>query len=166
MLRQLVDAGNTTTLANYLKLLESATLMSGIENYSGSMVRTKASSPKLQVMNTAFISALRKESLSEIQLKPEDWGQQVESAIGAHLLNSIIGTTLKLYYWRYRDHEVDFVLVHGDKIIGIEVKSSASHFHKGTAVFKGKYHPHKTLLVGTGGMELDDFLRLSPLDLF
>lgn len=166
MLGQLVDAGNTTTLANYLKLLDSANLVTGIENYSGSLVRTKASSPKLHVQNTAFIAALKKETLSEILLKRDDWGQHVESAIGAHLLNNIVGTGMKLYYWRQRDEEVDFVLEYGNKIIGIEVKSGVSNFHKGTAVFKGKYHPHKVLLVGSGGIELADFLQLNPNDLF
>ena len=34
------------------------------------------------------------------------------------------------------------------------------------AVFKGKYHPHKVLLVGSGGIELVDFLQLHPKDLF
>ena len=166
MLGQLVDAGNTTTLANYLTLLDSANLVSGLENYSGSLVRTKSSSPKLHVQNTAFIAALKKETLPEILLRRDEWGQHVESAIGAHLLNNIVGTGVNLYYWRHRNEEVDFVLEYGSKIIGIEVKSGASGFHKGTAVFKGKYHPHKVLLVGSGGIELDDFLLLKPQDLF
>ena len=166
MLGQLEDAGNTTTLANYLGLLDSANLVSGLENYSGSLIRTKASSPKLHVQNTAFLAALKKETLPEILLKRTDWGQHVESAIGAHLLNNIAGTGMKLYYWRQRAKEVDFVLEYGSKVIGIEVKSGASNFHKGTAVFKGKYHPHKVLLVGDGGIELADFLLLKPQDLF
>jgi predicted AAA+ superfamily ATPase len=166
MLGQLVDAGNTTTLASYLLLLDSANLVTGLENYSGSLVRTKSSSPKLHVQNTAFIAALKKESLAEILLKRDDWGQHVESAIGAHLLNNIAGTGIKLYYWRQRNDEVDFVLEYGSKIIGIEVKSAASNFHKGTAIFKGKYHPYKVLLVGEGGIELKDFLQLNPKDLF
>jgi len=166
MLGQLVDVGNTTTLSNYLSLLDSANLVTGLENYSGSLVRTRSSSPKLHVQNTAFIAALKKETLPEILLKRDDWGQQVESAVGAHLLNTIIGTGINLYYWRHRNEEVDFVLELGNKIIGIEVKSSTSGFHKGMAVFKGKYHPHKVLLVGNGGIELEDFLMLNPMDLF
>ncbi len=57
MLGQLLDAGNTTTLSHYLNLLDSAGLVRGLENYSGSLIKTKASSPKLQVLNTAFLSA-------------------------------------------------------------------------------------------------------------
>lgn len=166
MLGQLVDAGNTTTLANYLSLLDSANLVKGLENYSGSLSRTKASSPKLQVLNTAFISTFKTETLKEIRLNPTDWGQQVESAIGAHLINESLGTALQVFYWRKGNDEVDFVLKKGDKIIGIEVKSGASDFHKGTATFKGKYHPHKVFLVGNGGFELKDFLLINPNELF
>lgn len=166
MLGQLVDAGNTTTLANYLDLLDSANLIRGLENYSGSLVRTRASSPKLQVLNTAFIAAFQQGELNEVILKREVWGQIVESAIGAHLINGIIGTDMKLFYWRKKNEEVDFVLQKGDKIIGIEVKSGTSGYHKGTAVFKGTYHPHKVLLVGEGGVELTDFLLIHPENLF
>ena len=166
MLGQLVDVGNTTTLANYLKLLDSANLVSGLENYSGSLIRTRSSSPKLHVQNTAFIAALKKDTLEDVLLKRDEWGEHVESAIGAHLLNGIAGTGMNLYYWRQRDEEVGFVLEYGNKIIGIEVKSGASNFHKGTAVFKRKYYPHKVLLVGEGGFALEDFLVTNPIELF
>ena len=58
MLGQLSDAGNTTMLAHYLTLLEGAGLVVGLQKYSGSAVRRRASSPKLQVMNTALMTAL------------------------------------------------------------------------------------------------------------
>jgi hypothetical protein len=45
MLGQLQDAGNTTTLAHYLKLLESAFLVSGIEAYSKGQIRSAAAAP-------------------------------------------------------------------------------------------------------------------------
>lgn len=48
---QLQDAGNTTTLANYLKLLSDCGLLGGLEKYAGSVVRQRSSSPKFQVYN-------------------------------------------------------------------------------------------------------------------
>ena len=54
---QLQDAGNTTTLANYLQLLNSAGLLGGLQKYSGAAIQTKNSLPKLQVYNNALISA-------------------------------------------------------------------------------------------------------------
>jgi predicted AAA+ superfamily ATPase len=52
LLGQLHDAGNTTTLAHYLRLLEDMWLAAGLQKYSGSVVRKRASSPKLLVLDT------------------------------------------------------------------------------------------------------------------
>lgn len=43
-------------------------------------------------------------------MQPSEWGRIVESAIGAHLLNHSIKGNYNLYYWRYRNDEVDFVI--------------------------------------------------------
>ncbi|MEI7662358.1 MAG: DUF4143 domain-containing protein, partial [Bacteroidota bacterium] len=58
ILGQLKDAGNTTTLAHYLKLLEGAGMIRGLEKYSPSKIRQHASSPKFQVFNMGLMSAL------------------------------------------------------------------------------------------------------------
>jgi predicted AAA+ superfamily ATPase len=58
MLGQLQDAGNTTTLAHYLSLLEEAGLLMGVPKYAGQKVRQRASSPKLLILNTALMSSL------------------------------------------------------------------------------------------------------------
>ncbi len=51
MVGQLDDAGNTTTLARYLDLLERCGLLVGLHRYEGGMRRRRASSPKLLVLN-------------------------------------------------------------------------------------------------------------------
>jgi predicted AAA+ superfamily ATPase len=48
MLGQLVDAGNTTTLAHYLQLLGSAFLLSGLEKFRGGQARKRGSSPSAE----------------------------------------------------------------------------------------------------------------------
>ena len=53
MIGQLADAGNTTTLAHYLELLQGAGMLAGLAKYSSGQVRQRGSSPKLQVLNTA-----------------------------------------------------------------------------------------------------------------
>ena len=65
MLGQLQDAGNTTTLAHYLKLLESAFLISGLEQFSRGTIRQKGSSPKLILWNNALVNALSVRSYEE-----------------------------------------------------------------------------------------------------
>ena len=52
------------------------------------------------------------------------WGRLVESAEGAHILNSTTGTNIEVFYWREGNQEVDFVLRSGRTITAIEVKSS------------------------------------------
>jgi len=58
MMGQLTDAGNTTTLAHYLELLEGAGMVCGLQKYAGQALRQRASSPKLQVFNTALMGAI------------------------------------------------------------------------------------------------------------
>lgn len=57
MLGQLQDAGNTTTLAHYLELLTGAGMLTGLSKFAGQTVRSRGSSPKLQVFNTALMTA-------------------------------------------------------------------------------------------------------------
>ena len=54
---QLADAGNTTTLARYLNLLADAGLITGLQKYSVKPYRSKRSTPKLNVLNTAVMTA-------------------------------------------------------------------------------------------------------------
>ena len=166
ILGQLKDAGNTTTLAHYLKLLEGAGMIKGLEKYSQSTIRQRASSPKLQVFNTALMSALSPNQKQEIEEQPEIYGRWVESAIGSHLLNQSITEQINLYYWREGNHEVDFVLQKGSKVIGIEVKSGRNKSASGIPEFNKRFNPDKVLLVGREGIPVEEFLEVPLSDLF
>ena len=158
MLGQLQDVGNTTTLARYLQLLSRAGLLAGIENYSGSPVRRKASIPKLNVLNTAFASAFSDYEFEEARGDRMHWGRLVESSVGAHLLNSKTGNT-RIYYWRKNDSEVDFVLQRGDKLVAIEVKSGNRRRSKrGMEEFKTGFPGSASVVVGADAVPLSEFL--------
>ncbi len=163
---QLQDAGNTTTLANYLKLLYDCGLLAGLEKYAGDIIRKRSSSPKFQVYNNALITAQGDDRYEKAIVDPELWGRLVESSVGTHLLNHSISERYNLYYWREGNYEVDFVLEKGDKAIGLEVKSGKRGENEGMGVFAEKFHPEKVLLVGTGGIPYDEFLRINPKELF
>jgi hypothetical protein len=164
---QLQDAGNTTTLANYLNLLSQAGLLSGLEKYAGSKVVQRTSSPKFQVHNTALMSIQSPDNFTNIQQKPDAWGRQVESAIGAHLMNAALTSDFRLYYWRAGDHEIDFVLEKRGQVIGLEIKTAATiRYHSGMAAFERAFRPEKMLLVGDTGLNWKDFLAIDPDDLF
>lgn len=164
---QLLDAGNTTTLANYLNLLNDAGLLGGLEKYSPNMVRKRSSSKKFQVHNTAIMSGVSVESLETLLQQPSVWGRWVESAVGAHLLNQTFrDKRLTLSYWKEGNDEVDFVLEYKGKAIGIEVKSGQGGNISGLTVFKEKFGPHKVLLVGASGIPWQEFLEIDAIDLF
>ena len=159
MLGQLQDAGNTTTLAHYLELLAGAGMLTGLQKYAGKAVRQRGSSPKLQVMNTALMTAQSGLSPDEARADREFRGRLVESAVGAHLANAAATGACELFYWREQNREVDFVVRAGRTVLAIEVKSSrAPDAFPGLGAFSEAFKPKRTLLVGGDGISLDEFL--------
>jgi hypothetical protein len=164
MLGQLQDAGNTTTLAHYLNLLEGAGLVTGLQKYAGQRVRQRGSSPKLQVLNTALMTAPSFRPLTELKQDTDFWGRLVESTVGATLANGLRGKPGDLFYWSGRNREVDFVLCRGKQIIAIEVKSGRKKTAlPGIEAFSKEFGVTRKLLVGAQGIKLEEFL-LTPVE--
>jgi predicted AAA+ superfamily ATPase len=159
MLGQLQDAGNTTTLAHYLDLLSGAGMLAGLPKYAGQAIRQRGSSPKLQVLNTALMTAQSGLTLKEARRDGAFWGRVVESAAGAHLANAAAAGVCEVYYWRDRDREVDFVARAGQRLTAIEVKSGrARDVQPGLAAFAEAHRPKRKLLLGGDGIPLEEFL--------
>lgn len=164
MLGQLQDAGNTTTLAHYLDLLGGAGMLIGLQKHSGKSVRSRGSSPKLQVLNTALMTAQSGLSQQEARADSEFRGRLIESAVGAHLANAAASGLCELSYWRERNSEVDFVLRAGRSVVAIEVKSGRTPDRlPGLAEFAASFKTKRTLIVGGDGIPLEDFLT-RPVD--
>lgn len=166
ILGQLHDAGNTTTLSNYLSLLDNVGLLTGLEKFSKGLITQRSSSPKFQVQNTALLSALSNYTFSDALLSNEIWGRHVESAVGVHLLNASKTEDVKLTYWRDGNFEVDFVLEYKNKIVGLEVKTGNSKFTSGMNRFKSQFNPEKLYLISENGLSWKEFLKVNPVDLF
>ena len=124
--------------------------------------RLRASSPKLNVLNTALMTADSGYSFAEAQADRTFWGRIVESAVGA-LLHNTATSDIRVRYWRDGPREVDFVLQRGRKLVAIEVKSGqpqrtdarsleafAMRFC-GTAIVR-------SVIVGADGIPLNEFL--------
>ena len=157
MLGQLQDAGNTTTLARYIDLLEHAGLLAGLPKYASHPHRRR-SSPKLTVLNTALMTAGSGYAFEEARADRTFWGRIVESAVGAHLLNTAT-SDIRVYYWREGQHEVDFVLRRGPRLVGIEVKSGPRRGAlSGLVTFEERFRPQRILVVAEGGVPLNEFL--------
>jgi hypothetical protein len=167
MMGQLQDAGNTTTLAHYLELLTNAGLLAGVNKYAGQIVRQRASSPKLQVLNTSLMSAQLLYSFAEAQKTPDIWGHLVESAVGTHLMNTTLGSDIDIFYWRENQQEVDFILQKGDKLVALEVKSGARKMAlPGITAFQKSFPHARVFLIGGQGLSIEKFLNMSAGDLF
>ena len=163
---QLQDAGNTTTLAHYLDLLGDAGMLTGLQKYAGSRVRQRGSSPKLLALDTGLISAMSTGTPTGARAHPESWGRLVESAVGAHLVNTA-GRDLEVTWWRERDREVDFVLSGPRGVLAIEVAGGrVKPSLPGLAAFSRVVPSARTLLVGAQGLPLEEVLSRPASDLF
>ncbi len=159
MVGQLQEAGNTVTLAHYLDLLAGAGMLVGLQKYAAQTVRQRGSSPKLQVLNTALMTAPMGITLKEARADRELWGRLVESAIGAHLANAAAAGECELFYWRERNREVDFVTRAGRWLTAFEVKSGRTPEElPGMTAFHAAFAPQRQLLVGGDGIAVEEFL--------
>ena len=157
MLGQLQDAGNTVTLSRYLTLLTNAGLLTGLSKHTERPVLTRGSSPKLNVLNTALMAVVSGYTFDEARADRSQWGRMVESAVGAHLLNTASPRS-DVRYWRDGDDEVDFILHRGPRTVAVEVKSGKrSARRSGLAEFERRFNPQATLVVGQD-VELGEFL--------
>ena len=168
MLGQLADAGNTSTLVRYFTLLAKAGLIESLPIYSSSFAGQRKYSPKFNVLNTALMSACSAYSFEAAQQDTRFfWGRLVESAVGAHLLNTK-EYRMRLSYWRRNGDEVDFVLNFDQKLFAIEVKSGRQKKLRGLEAFQKNYKKINPtpVLVGEGGIPLEEFFSTSAETLF
>ncbi len=161
---QLQDAGNTTTLAHYLRLLDGAGLLTGIPKYAGDRARMRNSSPRFQVFNNALMNTYKVENLKSAQENPKLWGRVVESCVGAYLL-SYREEGYALSYYREGADEVDYILTYAGKTIAIEIKTSGQT-GKGMDKFVAKFKPQKFYQISPKGISWQQFIQMHPGELF
>ena len=159
VLGQLQDAGNVTTLSNYLTILGECNLLTGLQKYAADKARKYNSVPKFQVFNSALLSALHGKTYEQAFTDSKLWGRWVETAVGAYLINNAEPLGYKLYYWREAFNEVDYILERRGETIAIEVKSGHRTTNKGITLFRERYNPRHAIIVGSGGISIEDFLQ-------
>ena len=166
MLGTLADAGNTVTLAHYLELLGGAGMVAGVGKFSGSAVRRRASSPKLLALNTALISATARTTFTRARADTQLWSRLVTTAVGAHLWSH--ADPDELTYWREGNAEVDWVVRPGkllrdrDAPVAIEVRTGHPRGSGGPLAFTQTHRGARSLVVGAGGIPIEDFLLAHP----
>lgn len=163
---QLQDAGNVTTLAGYLLLLDECGLLCGLQKYALDTARKYNSVPKFQVYNNALRNVYAEEDYNDAIENPQAWGRYVESAVGAYIVSQAAVCDYQVYYWRDRRDEVDFVLIHRRRIVAIEVKSGRRTANSGLPLFTATFRPYRSLVVGSGGLGIEEFLTMDLKILF
>lgn len=79
--------------------------------------------------------------------------------MGAHLANAAAAGECKLFYWRPRNREVDFVAKAGRRVVALEAKSArVPRAHAGMDAFADEFGPDRMLLVGGDGIDVGEFL--------
>lgn len=166
MLGQLQDAGNVTTIANYMQILSECNLLCGLQKFARDASRKYNSIPKYQVYNSALHTAYTEGTFKRTLEDPKKWGTFVESAVGANLVSNADQFRYKVYYWREHDMEVDFILVRGESVVAIEVKSGARATNSGLSRFATDFTPRRSFIVGSGGIPLEEFFKADLSQLF
>ena len=160
MLGLLQDAGNATTLVNYMEVLGESKLLTGLPKYVMDASRKYRTIPKLQVYNNALLTALTEGvSYEKVFTDPQLWGRWVESAVGCYLLDKADELDCDLFYWREDNEEVDLVLRRADKLLAIEVKSGKRQSNSGLSTFRQMYNPQHSLVVGGQALPLEDLFK-------
>ena len=166
MVGSLQDAGNTTTLAGYIHLLDESGLLCGLQKYSVDAARRKASIPKLQVYNNALKTVYTPQTFDQAILDRSVWGRIFESGIGSYLVSQAFVHRFEVFYWRVRNDEVDFIIRKKGSVVAIEIKSNAEKNITGLETFKKLFNPHSAFIVGDGGIPPEEFLTMDLKKLF
>lgn len=166
MLGSLQDAGNTSTLAGYINLLNESGILCGLQKYSVDQARRKASIPKLQVYNNALKMVYNGLSFEQAITDRKAWGHIFESGIGAHIVSQAFIKHFEVFYWREHNCEVDFILRKNKSVAAIEIKSNAEKRTDGLEVFNKLFSPSASFIVGDGGISAENFLKMDLTKLF
>lgn len=164
-LGQLQDAGNVTTLSSYLNILNQCNLLAGLQKYANDDARRYQSVPKFQVYNNALLTAYRGTTYDKDRIDPQIWGRWVESAVGGYLLGGAEDGGYKVYYWRERSDEVDYIVASQGTAIALEVKSGRCGMNSGLPKFCESFHPKRALVIGTDGIPFKEFFHMKIEDL-
>lgn len=160
MLGQLTDAGNVTTLSNYIELLNDCQAVTKLHKFANDNARKFNSVPKFQVYNTALMSANAGRGFEREFTDPKRWGRWAETAVGAYLIGNAEEYGYQVYYWREENMEVDFVLEKKGETIAVEVKSGRRTSNEGLSAFSKKFAPKMAFVVGSGAFSFEEFLTL------
>ncbi len=160
MLVKLQDSGNTTTLANYLSILQGAGLIAGLQKYSGAKTRKRGSSPKLLPLNTALVCAIQGIDEQTLQSSSTVRDNLISVGIGASIYSKVksLGKT-NLCYWKSGNTEIDFVYESNGDLLAYEIYTHNNRIPETSFEFFLKEFPSaKFVQIGGIGLPVENAL--------
>jgi predicted AAA+ superfamily ATPase len=139
------------TAASYIEILESTHVLRTVSPFAGGRRSELTRSPKVYFLD----NGVRNRLLHDFKPIEErvDKGALFENWVFSELWKQLPdGATL--HFWRSTSGaEVDFVVVHGEKLLGVEVKTTAprrTKLPRAVRSFLQAYRPQKLLVVNMG----------------
>ncbi len=126
------------TFGRYLSYLERAFLVFTLPNYSGSEASIQKRGRKLYFVDAAVRNAALLRGLAPLT-DPSEMGLLIENMVAAHLHSLGEQSQVRLYYWRDKNDEIDFVYDHPDQPLAFEIAQSGSHHRKRIQAFIERY---------------------------
>ncbi len=114
------------TLDRYLSYLEHAFLIFLLPNYSGSERKVQRRGRRVYFVDGAVRNAALQRGAGPLN-DPTEMGVLYENLVAGHLHALARQTQVRLYHWRYGNHEVDLVYDHPEHPIAFEIGSTARH---------------------------------------
>jgi predicted AAA+ superfamily ATPase len=126
------------TFDRYLAYLERAFLVFTLQNYSGSELSRQKRGRKLYFVDGAVRNAALQRGTGPLH-DPGEMGLLIENMAAAHLHALSEQSQVRVYYWRDKNEEVDFVYDHPETPLALEIGSSASHHRRGLNAFTARF---------------------------
>jgi predicted AAA+ superfamily ATPase len=120
---------DSKTIDRWLTLLEQMFVLRRVRAWHRNDLKRLVKTPKLHVLDTGLLAALRRVGASDIESDRNRLGTLLEGFVYSELekQSALSPDPAQISHYRDKDKvEVDFVLERGGRLVGIEVKASAT----------------------------------------
>ncbi|MFQ5640994.1 MAG: ATP-binding protein [bacterium] len=154
-------------ISNYLHYLKASHLVYLLEKYAKTATSRMRAYKKIYTEDPGLFVNIQRLDVEKIESHGL-WGILAELAVFLHLKN--YSERSRLYYYRERNKEVDFVLESPQQLLPIEVKYRREINRKkglsGVLTFRTQFKTKHALVVSRNLLHLDDNILFVPLYLF
>ncbi len=126
------------TISQYIDYLEKAFLVFTLPAYARSEEKVQRRGRKVFFVDGAVRNAALQRGIAPAS-DPKERGYLVENLVASHLYALTIQNGARLFHWREKNKEVDFVYDNPSDPMALEVTNSAKHSLKNLLAFKEQY---------------------------